>query len=831
MGRWYDHCTLRFVPSCRSFIGKSARRRSVFRLRTVLRNFPKLAFRTLWKQKGTTAINIAGLAAGMCVSLLVGLIVWDQLSYDDFHPHTDRLYRVITEAEENPGWAPTPAGLAPTLRREVTGVETATRLRRTRTSLTVEGQRFPVSGYFAEPSFFQVFGFELEVSDPDTALATPGSAVLTEELAERLFGGADPIGRTFTRDDSTSYVVRGLIDRDQYQSHLQFDALFSYASLPEQEKSTLFNSYTYLRLGRERTRADFASQIGSLAERYLLSSEQVVGGTPSGFRLQAVSEIPLSDGTRLMSDNARGLAPPTVIWFLGGCALLVLLAGGFNYVNLSVARLLPRAREAGVRRALGASRPHVIGSFLIEAVLVALGAFVLSTALLQILVPAFNGLSLAYRSNLQIGIEAGPLFYGLCGLFAVGVGLFAGLYPAWRLSAAEPARVLRPGGGSNGSSGGPNWTRKVLTVLQFCVALVTLLTAALLYRQAAHIGEAEGIGFRIDSLACVDVREIPFEAFRQRAAQIPGVRRVGGASHLPLTDIRSAGVKVLAPGKADSVSARAYAVDYELIQALDLPLLAQRDWSESRFESGRAVLISETTARRLGFTPPPEAVGKLLQLNQFREIWDVRVGGLIRDIHLDFNEGRHQPVLFYHDPARFNVALVQTTGGSREELIQDLGEASNQVGGGGTPEVRPYSAIIGTDATALLQEAGRIIGFVAGLAVLISALGLVGIAAYEVRTRTREIGIRKALGATLTSLIQLLSRDVLRLIGSAVLIGVPVAWWGNQLWLRSFAYRIDVSLATFALGIMAILLIGFLALTPQIVRIAELNPAETLRNE
>lgn len=478
------------------------------------------------------------------------------------------------------------------------------------------------------------------------------------------------------------------------------------------------------------------------------------------------------------------MLPLVVAYFLGTCALLVLLAAGFNYVNLSVARSLTRAREVGVRKALGAQRWHVMGPFLAEAIVVALGALVLGIFLLQGLVPAFNGLSVVAQTNMQIRIDPGLRFYGAFALFAVGVGLLAGLYPAWHLSGFQPARVLKSSRQSEPS--GFQWItpRKVLTVLQFAGALVVIMTTVLLYRQVTHMSTAGDSAFQTDGLLHVDLKGLPYAPFQQQAQQLRGAEEVGAASHVPLGGVRTVGVSVTSPRIADSVEARSYAVDHEFIKALDLPLIATEDWSEPRFETGRSVLISETAARRLGFETPQAALGEPLTLTRMRDARDVRVAGVVRDFYLSFTEGPHQPVVFQYDPSRFRVAVVRVADGQEETTQQALAATWNQFDAGAPLQVQSYQSFIAsTSAVAPLRDTGWVLGLIAALALLISGLGLFGIATHEVQTRTREIGIRKALGASVTSVVRLLSNDFLRRVSAAIVLGLPVAWWINRLWL------------------------------------------------
>jgi putative ABC transport system permease protein len=799
----------------------------------MLRNHLKIALRTLWTQKGITAINVLGLAAGMAVCLLVGLLFWDQLTHDDFHPGADRIYRVTTEMKEARSWATTPLGLAPALRAQVAGVEAATRLWRTRQNLMLENQAYRTRGYYAAASFFEVFGFELVAGNEETALSTPYSAVLTEELARRLYGESDPLGKTFRLTDSTRagpFTVTGVLDREAYRSHLAFDVLYSLPSLPAKARTRQGTSYTYVGLGEGQTPSTVAPALRKVGRQHLPPDSTLPGRTsPTGFGLQAVSDVPLST-TRLVNDNAEGTMPPTPAYFLAGLALLVLLAAGFNYVNLSTARSLTRGREVGVRKTMGAYRGQLIGQFVVEAAVVALLAFALAAVFLQGLVPAFNGLSVVREAGIEIKMAPGLPFYGAFLLFAGLVGIVAGLYPAWHLSRFQPAFVLKAG--ARGEPGGGSWRspRTVLIVLQFATAIVVIVTATLLYRQTTYMSAAEEAGIRTEHLVHVNLRDVPYGPFQQEVRQIPGVERVGGANRVPLGGVRTAGVSVQSDSTSEAVPSRYYAADYEFVGAISPSFLATGDWSEGRFETGQAAVLNETAVRRLGYESPRAVLGQLLTLSRFGTTWSVRVVGVVQDFYLQFSEGSNHPLVFHYNPSEFGVAVASVVPGREQAVLSALGETWTQFDSGHPVQAHLYRDLI-REEFSFLTDIGGVLAFIAGLAVLISCLGLLGIATYTVQTRTREIGIRKALGATVSSIVGLLSKDVLGLVGVAVAVGLPVAWWVNQWWLESFAYRIDPGGWTFVLSAAALVGLALLAVAPQTLRAARIDPARTLRDE
>ena len=402
------------------------------------------------------------------------------------------------------------------------------------------------------------------------------------------------------------------------------------------------------------------------------------------------------------------MLPATVGYFLGILAVLVLLAAGFNYVNLSTARSLTRAREVGVRKTVGARRRQVMGQFVAEGMIVAVLALGLAVILLQGLVPLYNQLSIHQQLAAQIDVRQGPLVYGGFLAFAVVVGALAGLYPAWHLSKFQPARVLKASARSETPGFGWMTSRKVLTVLQYTIAIVVLVTATLVYQQVQHMGRLDDVGVRTDRVARVALQDAPMVPFRQGARAVPGVEQVGAVRNLPLTG-RTTSATLRSDRTADPLSSVYYPADYEALRILELSLTTADDWSAARYEGGQVIVANEAAA-----------------LSALSSTWQ-----------------------------QFDTV--------------------------NPPAVERYDTLVRSRFVTPVAEAGGVLALVAALAALIGMLGLLGIATYTVQTRTREIGIRKALGTTVTSVVGLLSREFLWLVGTALAISLPLTWWLNQL--------------------------------------------------
>lgn len=806
----------------------------------MLRNHLKIALRTLWTQKGITAINVLGLAAGMAVCLLVGLLFWDQLTHDDFHPGADRIYRVTTLMADDPAPTPSsPAPLAPTLRTRVTGVETATRMRTFRRTLVLDNQGYNARGLYAEPSFFGLFGFDLEAGSADEALAGPHRAVVTRALARRLYGDADPVGQTFRLQNGPQVTVTGVIDRAAYRSHLSFEVLVSFSTLRRTQPDRgagwyegLFDTSTYLRVVEGQGPADIEASLERLRRQHLSTSNDE--DRPAWTRrvrvkrlqLESLSAVPFSDaGTEV----EQGTLPWTMGLLPAGLALLVLTASGFNYVNLTTARSLTRGREVGVRKTMGAHRRQVMGPFFAEAVIVALLALGLAVVLLQALVPLFNQLAVVHKLGIDIGVEPGLRFYGAALLGAIAIGGLAGLYPAWRLSAFRPAQVLRAG--AQTQAPGARWLtpRKGMIVLQFLVAFVVIVTGTVLYRQFRHMKGGE-YPFRADRVVRIELQESGYGPFRQEARRQAGIGRVGMTSGIPVLD-RGAWCRARSSSLEKAVRGQCISMDYEATQLLDLPILAAEGFTEARFKRGRAVLVTEAGARHFGFSAPRRALGRTMTLEvRPDEQREVRIAGLIQNFPTAFDTASENRLIIHHDPEQFDLALARVAPGRDSIALARLRSTWEQVAADPFEGhfLREY---VGETFADPLAEFGGVIGVLAALSVFISCLGLLGIVTFTVRTRTREIGVRKALGATVPSIVGLLSKDVLWLVGTAVLLGMPLAWTMGRMVLRNFPYSITVGMPTLLLVAALMMGLAVLSVAGPTLRAARIDPARTLRDE
>jgi len=793
----------------------------------------KTAWRSLRSHALFSSINILGLASGMSVCLLVLALVWDQVRYDRFHPERDRIVRVLSQEVNSNGdagsmRAAAPAPLAPAMKDEIPSIQQTTRIGQIRALVYTDREGISADGLYAEPSFFDLFGFELkEGRDPRGALRRPGQILLKEDLAEKLFGNGPAIGKTVTIEDHTTFTVAGIVAEPPGKTHLTFDMLASFRTLQDLPRGSQVEDWrntstfaTYARIDDGASMANIESLLAGIADRQYARQE-----TRIDFSIQRLGAIAL--GPQLSNEIASYSLSGRVVYVLVGLALLVMLAAGFNYVSLSVARAMSRSQEIGVRKTTGAGRGQIVMQLMTEAVLLALMSLGLGYVLLAWLLPAFNRL----RPLQMLGASVSPshlfdpalvlIFVG----FALLTGLFAGVYPALRLSRVQPARILAssPGGAAGGSS--PR-LRTALASGQFALALVFVSVAALLAGQVDFMVETE-YGFEANNRLVVDIDGRSIETLRSELAQAPAVEAVTMTSSHPVSGSRM-GAQIERES-ADPLNVTTYAIDTSFPDVMGLELAAGRSYPDHRgADSTSAVLVNEQTIARLGYATPADAVGQTIRFEGALH----EVIGVVRDYHYDFMTSPIGPLVLYTGPSRLSQAIVQARPGQMQAAASQVEAIWSDLKPLHEATVVPLAEkVYDNPMHQAMRDASSIVGVVSLLAILISSLGLFGTAVHMVERRRKEVGVRKALGATQKALVWLLTRRYVGLIAGTSLIALPIAWLINRTWMQVFAYHIPVSpwvLGACALGLGTVALA---VVATQTYRAAGTEPSVVLRTE
>lgn len=802
----------------------------------MLYNYLKITWRNLRKHAGFSLINIFGLAASMSICLLIIVFVIDQLNYDRFHANGDRVVRVITDFkstynDNSTFYATSPAELGGILENQYPEVEKALEVRGNfNGEFRYEDKVLPLEGMYAGSSFLTTLGFELLKGDPETALKDPGNILLTPEGAKKLFGEADPMGKTINALGDRDYTVTGIID-DDVQTHFRFEVVASYVSLTSNTaqqarldnwQSSIFNSYTYLLMKEGSDWDAFEAKIQSVIEPHFYdeSGENVV----HSFQLQPLTKINMGPA---LSNEIGMVMPGFIVWFLVGFAVIIILIASFNYVSLTIARSLNRSKEVGVRKALGAHRLSVVKQFLFEAIVMALFALFFSTLLLQWLLPEFNSLFFISFTDNQVEpmllLAPGVIISFI--LFGLMVGVCAGFYPAMYLSSFSPSRVLKGTFNVNRISG--QTLKKILTVSQFVFSIVFMITSIILIQQFRFMGDTD-YGFNRENIVNVALQDISFDQLAYELRDNPNIVSMAASSKIPAMSSTD-GVWLHSDSVDTRINAHSFRVDENYIQTLGLNLITGRNFNpETGTDTSQALIISDKAVEQLGFSGNANALSKQVELNE----QEYTVIGVIENFISADPMRRGDPIVFLFQPKKTYYAVVKTKAGKTDEFVAELEKTWLSFNSLYSVKYQIFDDQLKENpAFIVFTDFIKILSLMAGFSILISCLGLLGMAMYSAENRVKEIGIRKVLGASIQNIVILLSKEYLWLISIALGIGLPAAWGINYLWMQVVTNKVGLHPGVFITGAAAVLLLAFVTIGSQALRAARTNSIDNLRSE
>ena len=807
----------------------------------MLLNYFKIAWRTLIRNKVFSAINIVGLAMGLATCLLISLYVLDELSYDRYNEKANRIVRVFFSGSMQGGTineAHVMPPVAQTLKADYPEVEEATRLRATGSpSITVDDKTFrDETTAYVDSNFFQVFTLPLIQGDARTALLQPNTAVITRATAQKWFGSENPIGKLFTiKSWNALYKVTGIIEQVPTNSHFHFDLFLSMAGFQEARSPSWMTSefFTYLTLPKGYDYKQLQAKLPQVVAKYMGPQvQQAFGmsyaqfqqkGNHLGLFLQPLTDI------HLHSTFAYDLTPPGDIQYLyifGAIALFMLLIACINFMNLSTAGASKRAKEVGIRKVMGSVRQSLTSQFLIESLLLTAIALVLSVGLVYLTLPLFNELS---GKELVLDGLGNPWFVLGLLLLGVVVGILAGSYPAFFLSSFKPVQVLKgiKFTGSRNSIG----LRSGLVVVQFFISITLIIGTTVVYQQLNYI-QNKKLGYEKDQVLVLPETGLlgPKAAvFRNQISQDPRVVQVSTSGYLPAGPSYNNNFMVYPETRSTQlVKTLRYDVDYNYIPTLGMRMAMGRNFSEAYGTDSSGVLLNETAAQTLGWGN--KALGHSISHTENDGTKNTyRVIGVVSDFHFRSMHERIAPlVMVLGQSAGTMIVKIKTkdiTG-----LVATLKKQWNQL----TADVPfTYSFLDERFNETYLaeQKTGRILGLFAALTIFVACLGLFGLATFTAEQRTKEIGVRKVLGASVGSIVGLLSKDFLKLIVVALVLAGPVAWFAMTRWLQDFEYRITIAWWLFALAGLLAIGIALLTVSFQSIKAALVNPMKSLRSE
>jgi len=808
----------------------------------MLKNYLIIAWRNLKSNKAFSFINISGLAIGLATCLLILLYVVDELSYDRYNEKADRIYRVDGDLHFGGNYwviasVPEPMGAA--LKRDYPDVEQEVRFRQYGGMLVKKGQQNLQEDkvIYTDSTLFDVFTLPMIQGDPKHALVEPRSVVITESIARKYFNSTDVVGKYLVVNDTSNLKVTGVIKDIPQQSHFNFDFFISAnKSIQNWELddwlSNNFNTYIVLKKGADPKK--FESRFPHMVDKYIGPKAQAImhidmdqfykSGNYVKYTLTPLLDI------HLRSNKSAELGANGSIQFVyifSTIAAFILLIACINFMNLSTARSAGRAKEVGVRKVLGSTRKSLIRQFLIESMMVCFIALLLAVVIAIALLPLFNQLAFKDLSPSLFGRPA--LIAALLGLTII-VGFLAGSYPAVFLSKFRPAQVLKGKLAAGFRSG---WLRSGLVVFQFSISVVLMVGTIVIYRQLNYIHN-KNIGFDREQVLVLQNTNALKEstaAFREDILKINGVQSATMTGYLPTANWRSDYplFKDASGDASKAASMQIWDVDENYVPTLGMQVVQGRNFSRDFPTDSTGIILNESAARQLGWR---DAVGKdLYALDNFPkpDLTRLHVVGVIKDFN--FNSLRDQVTPLAIRCRRQNNRIAARISTRNTAGVISQIESKWKVMAPGQPF---HYSFMNEDFDNLYrteQETGKLCITFAVLAIFIACLGLLGLAMFTAEQRTREIGIRKVLGASVSGILSLLTMDFLKLVFIAILVASPLAWWVMHMWLQDFAYRTSISWTVFAMATAAALLTALGTISLQALKAALANPVKSLRTE
>jgi putative ABC transport system permease protein len=813
----------------------------------MLKNYIKVALRNLWKSKGFSAINIIGLAAGLGVCLLIVLYVLDEQSYDRYNVNANHIYRLDADLYfNNTGFysASSPKPLAPTLLKDYPDFVQMVRLNNYGDVMVKKGNSWIQDHHsvYADSTFFEVFTVPMIAGNPATALKEPHSLVIDETTARKYFNSTDVIGKTMELEDHQVCKITGVIRDIPQQSHFHLSFIRPLRDNMNQNSdgewlSNNYQSYVLAKPGVSRDALQnhlnqtTNTNLGRQLQQILHASLGDLEKQGSHFRYVL---MPLTD-IHLHSNKSADLEPNgniTYVYVFSFIAILILVIACVNFMNLSTARSANRAKEVGIRKVAGSTKSNLIFQFLTESVLLSLFSLILALGLALLLLPMFN--TLAGKE-----LHASTLFSGrilpILVLLVVVVGCLAGSYPAFYLSSFQPIKVLK---GSISTGFKSSWLRSSLVVFQFFISISLIIGTLVIYRQLNFIRNRE-IGYNRDQVLLIKNAYSagdPVLTLRKQLKQIAGISNATLSGDMP-----SQGGSYSQNGWFHDASLDAKSVvvltnmyvDQDYVPTLGMTMVKGRNFDPTHFPTDSfGIVINEAAAQLLGWKEPlsqqlyrpsgSESSGKL-------SAQAYHVIGVIKDFNYNSMHEKVLPAIMNLSDSRGTLA-IRFKGGNIPSLVHQVQTRWDAIAGG-----VPFAyTFMDNDFNKLYkaeEQTGQVFITFAVFAIAIACLGLFGLVTYAAEQRTKEIGIRKVLGANIGGIVALLSRDFVKLVLIASVIAFPVAWWAMNQWLQSFAYRIGVSWWIFVIAGLAAVLIALLTVTTQTIRAALANPVSSLRSQ
>lgn len=807
----------------------------------MLKNYLVIAYRNLIRQKGYSAINIFGLAIGIAACLLILQYVAYELSYEEMLEDRESVYRVNQDRYDNgqlsTQWASGAYAVGNSFKEAFPEIDSYVKLVADNSGVVVtsvaEGLKVK-NPYFASEQFFQMFSFPLLKGDKQTVLKEPFTVALSSTLANKIFGEKDPIGQTIQLNKRNQFKVTGVYADFPENTHLTGDLLISYQSFIQiqagynntPETAWFWDGcITYLKLkpGTDPAQLEkkFPTVVDAAAGEGLRSFNASVT-----YLLQPIKDIHLNS-------NRIGEAKPggnrTTVYLLLGVSLFIIVIAWINYINLATARSINRAKEVGIRKVVGSLRIDLIQQFMMESVLMNGLAILLAFLLILAAVPVFNYTTGQQLSFSEINLRV--FWVVIVGLFVIG-SILSGLYPAIVLSGFKPIKVLK---GKLTTSAQGILLRKGLVVFQFTASLFLLIGTAIVYRQI-HFMKEQDLGLNIQQTLVLkkpiivtdSVFALAQSSFKQELSKLPFVEGVTVSASIPGEPVgfNAGGIRLITEPESNQKQYRVIPMDHDYPSFYGLKLIAGKNFLPESGRSGTVVLFNETGLKQLGFQQPEEAIGKQIYF------WGdtMRVQGVVADFHQQSLQQNYEPLILVQKPDIRGYTSIRLSTANMSSSISQIEQKWKQYFPGNQLEYFFLDTHFDAQYRADRQFA-FIFGIFTSLAIFVACMGLFGLASYLTIQRTKEIGIRKVLGASVQQIILLFYRELGSMVTLSFVLAVPLAWLSGRKWLQGFAFKTELNPLVFLLPFLLIVLVGLITISFQTIKVSLRNPALSLRSE
>lgn len=808
----------------------------------MLKNYLLSLYRNITRNRFYSILNITGLSVGIAAAIFILLYVQDELSYDKHNEKHERIYRIESDfniSNKHDKFAIVPIPMGPALKIEFPEIEGFVRIFSAGNSLFRAGDKeyYEDYFYFSDSTIFDIFTYNFITGNPKTSLTEPNTIVLTEKIAKKYYGGTDPMDSIITSGSGRKYKVTGVIENPPGNSHLKFDALISGMSLIAEQGADDFNSlepmrfwnigiYTYLLLKENSSMQSIHEKFGPFYDKYMKPIGEQINAS---FNLMSTPLLDTHFSHGLDAELPTGNKAYIVIFT--AVAAFILLLAAINYMNMATARSVNRAKEVGVRKVLGAHKKLLIRQFISESLTLAFAALLIAILIVTLLMPEFNTLS---GKELSFNLLENPMIIVEIVAITLITGLISGSYPAFYLSSFLPVKVLKGTMTRTGKKSGA--LRRILVVLQFFIAIIMIIGTIVVSTQINYL-KNKNLGFNKENLVVMEIQDSTFrnkiETFKKELLNNPGIVSVTGTTGVP-GDINW--IQVMRVEKEDKMTDHTIILnqaDYDFVQTMGLEIVQGRDFDRNMgTDALEAVIINETGVKELGWSENP--IGKKIHYGFELDGSGgrmLKVIGVVKDFHFRSLHNKIEPVILFINERPGWILACRINPDKRKETLAFIESKWNEY-----ETKRPFNYHFLDENLDEMYQAeekiGSIIQIATLLTIFIALLGLLGLSSYIAEQRTKEIGIRKIVGASVGSVLKLLYREFALLIIIAFIIAVPVAWWRLGIWLdESFIYHEPLKWTSFLLAGIIAIVIGMGTISFYIIKVASGNPVDAIKYE